>query len=60
MDSAKVGVLHIAKNARQPMFANVVVTTGDPLKKATQGGHALDILDGGYLAVTRYAASSNG
>jgi hypothetical protein len=57
--SRKVGVTRILKDANAPLYVNVVVVTGDPFGKA-HPGHALNILDGGFLEVVRYPAELAG
>jgi hypothetical protein len=53
LSSSKVGVKRIVKDARVPLYVNVMVTTGDPDRRAGPGD-ALNIVPGGFLAVTRY------
>ena len=53
MRSLKTGVKRIAKDARVPLYVNVMVTTGDPDRKAGPRDE-LNIVPGGFLAVTRY------
>jgi hypothetical protein len=57
--SRKAGSIRIVRDARVPLYANVVVTTGDPLRRAAPG-HALSVLDGGFLEVVRYPAELEG
>ena len=53
MSSPKTGVKRIVKDARVPLYVNVMVTNGDPEHRA-QPGDSLRIRSGGFLAVTRY------
>jgi hypothetical protein len=55
MVSPKTGVKRIVKDAKAPLYVNVMVTSGDPLHKA-RPGDAMKIVAGGFLAVTRYPA----
>lgn len=59
MGSPKTGVMRIAKDARVPLYVNVMVTDGDPKHRA-QPGDSLSILPGGFLAVTRFPARRAG
>jgi len=60
MSSLKTGVMRIVKDARDPLYVNVMLTDGDPEHKAGPGD-ALSILPaGGFLAVTRYSAAMAG
>ena len=55
MTSKKAGVKRIVKDARVPLYVNVMVTDGDPEQQA-QPGDALAIDPGGFLEVTRFPA----
>jgi hypothetical protein len=59
MSSAKTGVKRIVKDARVPLYVNVMLTNGDPEHNAGPGD-ALEIVSGGFLAVTRYPAALAG
>jgi hypothetical protein len=59
MRSEKAGVKRIVKDARAPLYVNVVLTDGDP-KHRGQPGDALSIVPGGHLAVTRFSANLAG
>ncbi len=59
MDSPKTGVKRIVRNARVPLYVNLMVTSGDPDRKAG-AGDTMRIVPGGFLAVTRYPAALAG
>jgi hypothetical protein len=59
MSSLKTGVMRIVKDARVPLYVNVMLTDGDPEHEANPGDE-MSIVPGGFLAVTRYPAALAG
>jgi hypothetical protein len=57
--SPKVGAIRIVRNAGAPLYVNVVLTVGDPLRRAAPG-QALNVVEAGFLEVVRYPAALAG
>jgi hypothetical protein len=55
----KAGAIGIVKGANDPLYVNVFVVVGDPLRRA-KSGDELRFVEGGFLEVMRYPAELAG